>query len=141
LAASDVFVLPSGEEGFGLSVAEAQACEVPVLVSDIPVFAEVVEHGRTGYLIKPDDYKEFARRAVALLGSEATRTRMGLAGRESVLKRFDKQVFVRRMMALYDGASERNGRPVPRRPGSHHTRPGDGIRPSARPSPPGGKDR
>jgi glycosyltransferase involved in cell wall biosynthesis len=102
LSASDVFVLPSREEGFGLSVAEALACQVPVLVSRLPVFDEVVGHGRTGYLIDSDNYEEFARRAVELLGSATTRKRMGLAGRESVLKRFDKQAFARRMMALYD---------------------------------------
>ena len=69
LQASDLFVLPTREEGFGLSIAEAQACQVPVLTSAIPPLDEVVAHGRTGYLLDPDNHSQFSEHVIRLLDS------------------------------------------------------------------------
>lgn len=102
LAASDLFVLPTTEEGFGLVVAEAQACQVPVLTSAIRPLDEVVDDGRTGYLIEPGDDFAFARRAVELLRSESARRAMGAAGRAWVDEHFSLESYVGRLMALYD---------------------------------------
>jgi L-malate glycosyltransferase len=101
LCASDLFVLPTREEGFCLSVAEAQACQVPVLTSAIQPLDEVVDEGRTGYLTRPDDYLGFAARAIELLESEDLRRSMALAGRAWVLSRFSRQVYVDKVQNLY----------------------------------------
>ncbi len=101
LRMSDLFVLPSKEEGFGLSVAEAQACQVPVLTSAIRPLDEVVDDSRTGYLIPPEDHEQFAHRAIELLESEDTRRKMGEAGRSWVLSRFSGRAHVDRIMSLY----------------------------------------
>ena len=53
LSASDVFVLPSAQESFGLAALEAMACEVPVVASRVGGLPEVIEHGVTGYLASP----------------------------------------------------------------------------------------
>jgi glycosyltransferase involved in cell wall biosynthesis len=103
LRASDLFVLPTLEEGFGLAPAEAQACEVPVLTSAIPPLDEVVDHGRTGFLLDPDDPKAFARQAVALLGSAEARREMGRAGRRWVVERFGRRAYLGRMESIYAG--------------------------------------
>jgi len=102
IRASDVFVLPTREEGFGLSVAEAQACQVPVLTSAIEPLNEVVDQGRTGYLIDPDDFASFAERTIALLNSQNDRDAMGQAGRHWVVSRFGKQEWAARVGAFYD---------------------------------------
>lgn len=105
LSVSDLFVLPSREEGFGLSPAEAQACEVPVLSSAIRPLDEVIDDGRTGYLIPPGDHEQFAARAQELLSDEEARRRMGEAGRQWVMHRFSKPAFVRRLTDLYEEAT------------------------------------
>jgi glycosyltransferase involved in cell wall biosynthesis len=109
LCASDLFVLPSREEGFGLSVAEAQACQVPVLTSAIQPLDEVVDDGRGGYLIPPEDHEQFARRAVELLEAEDARKKMGTFGRSWVLDRFSRVAHVGRMMSLYHEISAVGG--------------------------------
>jgi glycosyltransferase involved in cell wall biosynthesis len=109
LCASDLFVLPTREEGFGLSVAEAQACQVPVLASAIQPLDEVVDDGRSGYLIPPDDWGQFARRAVELLQAENVRREMGASGRRWVHNRFGRQAYVGRMMDLYEEVAEQVG--------------------------------
>jgi glycosyltransferase involved in cell wall biosynthesis len=101
LAASDLFMLPTREEGFGLVLAEAQACEVPVLTSSIRPLDEVVHDGVTGHLIPPDNAELFAALALNLLRSPKRRTEMGRHGRAWVTARFSPTVFVARMMALY----------------------------------------
>lgn len=102
LRASDLFVLPTTEEGFGLAVAEAQACQVPVLSSRIRPLDEVVNNGQTGFLLNPEDYERFAIRCIDLLGSEVARRSMGVAGRSWVIQRFGMQQHAERIMALYE---------------------------------------
>jgi glycosyltransferase involved in cell wall biosynthesis len=102
LAASDLFILPTTEEGFGLSIAEAQACQVPVLTSLIPPLDEVVDNGRTGHLIPPGDHEQFARLASDLLGNPEHRKAMGAAARSWVLARFSNQAHIQHITSLYD---------------------------------------
>jgi glycosyltransferase involved in cell wall biosynthesis len=105
LCASDLFILPTEEEGFGLSVAEAQSCQVPVLTSSIPPLDEVVDNGRTGYLIQPKDYDQFANQAVRLLQCDEVRKEMGIAGRRWVCERFGHPTHAMRVMSLYQQIS------------------------------------
>ena len=78
LSASDVFLLPSEQESFGLAALEAMACEVPVVASNVGGLPEVIEHGVTGFLHEPDDLDGMAASALAL----ALRQRPAPAGRE-----------------------------------------------------------
>jgi glycosyltransferase involved in cell wall biosynthesis len=102
MAASDLFVLPTKEEGFGLVVAEAQACGVPVLTSNVPPLAEILEDGVTGYCLDSDDDKAFASIALRLLRDPAVRARMSAAGRTFVLDRFDVRPYADRLTQIYD---------------------------------------
>jgi glycosyltransferase involved in cell wall biosynthesis len=102
MRASDVFVLPTREEGFGLSVAEAQACEVPVVTSAIEPLDEVVDAGKTGYLVGPDDVSAFAAHTIGLLEHQDERMAMGQAGRRWVVARFGKQACAASIELFYD---------------------------------------
>jgi glycosyltransferase involved in cell wall biosynthesis len=70
-----VFVYPSLYEGFGLPVAEAMACGVPVVTSDRSSLPEVV--GDSGVLVNPQHTQELAAAVVALLGDGERRRELG----------------------------------------------------------------
>ena len=102
LCASDLFVLPTKEEGFGLVLAEAQACGVPVLTSSIHPLDEVVSNGNTGWLIPPDDYRQYAKLAAELIANKERYSQFSAAARSFVAQRFGAQGFADRVMDLYE---------------------------------------
>jgi L-malate glycosyltransferase len=70
LAISDLFILPSENESFGLAALEAMACEVPVISSNAGGLPEVNIHGVTGYVSEVGDYEDMARHCIDLLTNE-----------------------------------------------------------------------
>lgn len=85
---ADVLLSPSAMEGFGLSVAEAMSCELPVVVSDRGSLPELVAADEGGFLCDPDAPEAFVRRVLLLLSEPLLRRKFGLANRERVDRLF-----------------------------------------------------
>jgi D-inositol-3-phosphate glycosyltransferase len=88
-------------ETFGMALCEAMACGAAVVASDFGGFREVVDHGVTGYLVRPQDPADLARHANMLLADPALAHRMGLAGREKVLATFSWAAVADRLEEVY----------------------------------------
>ena len=72
LAISDLFIMPSASESFGLAALEAMACEVPVISSNAGGLPEVNIHGETGFLSEIGDVEDMAKNAIQILSNEHT---------------------------------------------------------------------
>jgi glycosyltransferase involved in cell wall biosynthesis len=103
LSASDVFLLPSEQESFGLAALEAMACEVPVVASNVGGLPEVISHGVTGFLHEPDDLDGMAASALALLTDSALHQRVANAACTRVREEF----CVNRVVPMYEEYYER----------------------------------
>ena len=88
LALSDLMLLPSQLESFGLAALEAMACEVPSIATRVGGVPEVIEDGRTGCLAEVGDVEHMARCAVELLSDEKKLRDMGYRARVSAQSRF-----------------------------------------------------
>ena len=82
--AADAFAFPSVKEGFGLVVLEALAAGLPVVATDIPVFAEYLEDGRNALLVPPGDPTALAAALRRLAGDPALRCKLAAGGRPLV---------------------------------------------------------
>ncbi|MDM7275345.1 MAG: glycosyltransferase family 4 protein [Thermoprotei archaeon] len=103
LWASDVFVLPSRTEAFGMSALEAMAAGVPVVALKIGGLPELVSHGVTGYLASSEE--ELVRLTVELAGDPGLAAKMGS---QAMLRasEFDCQRMMPRYIAVYRLASK-----------------------------------
>lgn len=94
-----VFVHLARQESLPGAVVEALASGTPVVAYDIPGTRELVRHGETGFLVRPGNVGEVARRIVELLESPALSEKMGALARESATRRFS----VESVAATYAG--------------------------------------
>ncbi|MEO8257627.1 MAG: N-acetyl-alpha-D-glucosaminyl L-malate synthase BshA [Acidobacteriota bacterium] len=88
LSISDLFLLPSAQESFGLAALEAMACELPVIASCVGGLPEVITHEENGFLHAPDDLDGMARSAVRVLTDPQLHRRVAGAARRAVHQRF-----------------------------------------------------
>jgi N-acetyl-alpha-D-glucosaminyl L-malate synthase BshA len=83
LGCSDLFLLPSENEAFGLVALEAMACGVPVVATNIGGIPEVVTDGEAGYLAPVGDVDAMAEAGIALLSDNAGWKRASVAARHA----------------------------------------------------------
>jgi glycosyltransferase involved in cell wall biosynthesis len=101
LDAVDVVALPSLSEGMPLTAIEASAMARPVVATAVDGTPEVIRDGRTGRLVPPADPAALARALLALLRDPESARRMGRAGRDYVLDRFDLDRHVEATARVY----------------------------------------
>lgn len=101
LAAADLFVLPSLEEGMSLALLEAMAAGLPLVACDIPGNRAVVEDGRDGLLVPPGSPPRLAAALRDLLDHPARASELGAAARRRVAAEFTLAATVDRHLELF----------------------------------------
>ena len=101
LAQADAFVLPSRSEAFPNGAIEAMAAGLPVVASAVGGLLDLIEPGRTGLLVPPDDPPALAQAIDGLVGAPARAAALGTAARDEVARRYSFERMVRAFEDLY----------------------------------------
>ena len=102
LSVSDVLLMPSETESFGLAALEALACEVPVIASRVGGIPEVVDDGLTGCLAEVGDIEKMSEDAARLLADDRLRHEMGRRARHSALARYSTDLVIPQYIDFYE---------------------------------------
>ena len=101
MAASDLLILPSVAEAFGLVLAEALFLGTPVVATNVGGIPEIVSEGVDGILVPPADSGALADAIVELLTNDERRQKMAGGGRQKILTKFRFEEMVRSYETLY----------------------------------------
>ena len=94
-------VIPSVDEGLGLVAVEALLCETPVVAFDSGGLRDVIQHEKTGLLVKPGDRAALASALDNLLARDGRGSQLGRAGRLYALSAFAPESAARRYAEIY----------------------------------------
>lgn len=103
---ADILIFPSIREGFGLSVAEAMSCGLPVVAFNTSSIPELIDHEIGGYLTDIDDVERFSGYVNALAESTSLRKQMGSYNRIKVEKQFTQARMIKGYCRLFEEVSD-----------------------------------
>jgi len=102
LSESKALVFPSLCEGFGLVVLEAFSQMKPVLVANIAPLSEIVSDKINGYVVSPYDPSDWVNAIDKIINDEKNATKMGLAGRKLLEKKYNVQNMLNEILNMYN---------------------------------------
>lgn len=102
LVDSDIFVLPSYTEAIGLSVMEAMAAGLPVVVTPAGALPDMLTHGTHCLFVNPGAPFELAQQLLALIHNRDLRQQMGCANRAIIEAHYNEEAFLERLVAAFD---------------------------------------
>ena len=114
----DIAVVPSvtDSESFGVSAVEAEACRIPVIISDVPGLMEATQPGVTSVVVTRRSPQALADAIVLLYQNPEVRKRMGEAGRKLAVERFDYLICFENIEKIFlELAKNKNEHPSRRR--------------------------
>lgn len=109
LAASDLVVLPSHAEALPTVLLEAAAAGRPAVATEVGGVPEIVENGRTGFVVPRDDPAALGDAISRILGDPALARRFGVAARARAERLFDMRRLVERTLSLWQAVAIVNG--------------------------------
>ena len=101
--ASDVFVFPSTSEGFGMAAGEAMCMGLPVVATDIPGIASLIENEVSGILVAPGDPEALAKQIERVISDSELRRTLSIAGRERIIDHFSLERVTAQVAEFYRG--------------------------------------
>lgn len=102
ISSLDILILiPKGREGFGRTLAEGMACEVPVIGSSVGGIKEIIDDKKNGLLVSPGDETAVAEAIDALLKNQKLALQLAKQGRKKVKAKFTINLHVKRIEKIY----------------------------------------
>lgn len=101
LKSSDLFVLPSVKEAFGLVLLEAMAAQLPIIASNVGGIPEIIQNHKNGELVESEAPQALSAKIIELIGNQALGQKLAFIGHHDV-KNFDIKLMARKTEEVYD---------------------------------------
>ena len=102
LSASDLFLMPSQSESFGLSALEAMSCGVPVVSSSVGGLPELILQNETGFIAEFGDVDRMAKYTIDLLKNDRKRKIFSKNSRNRAIKNFETNLLIPKYIEYYE---------------------------------------
>ncbi|MEK7673036.1 MAG: glycosyltransferase family 4 protein [Patescibacteria group bacterium] len=102
LKSSDLFVLPSKREAFGLVLLEAMTIPLAIIASRVGGIPEVITDGKNGILVEPESSKELTKAIKSLITNSDKRQALAEAGHKTVTEEFDAEKMAKEYEIIYE---------------------------------------
>jgi len=106
IAESNALLFPSLFEGFGLVILEAFGQHTPAIVSNLKPMSDIVTHGITGYVLDPNNEKEWAECMLKLTKNYEESKKMGDNGNEQLKTNYNLDVMHQKIITMYENATK-----------------------------------
>jgi len=106
LRCSNLFAFPSSSEGLPNAVIEAALCELPIVASDIDPVLEIIENGRSGWIVPVKGVSQMSAAIKQAAGNPAIAKQQAAAAYNDATRAFDLHKTIRLLETAYDDAIE-----------------------------------
>jgi glycosyltransferase involved in cell wall biosynthesis len=110
LAASDLFLMPSIAESFGMMAVESMACGTPVVAFDGTALSDTIDAPHCGVVVPYKDHEAFGHAIEELLRQPEKRYEMGMRGVDKVRNEYTLDLYLSRHIQLYQNILSRGGK-------------------------------
>ena len=101
LKSADIFVLPSRREAFGYVNLEAMTIPLPIIATRTGGIPEVIQNGKNGLLVEPENIEEMGNALINLIGDEKLRKKMADEGKKILEKKFSAKIMAEKYEKIY----------------------------------------
>ncbi len=108
--ATDVFILPSSSEGVSIALLEAMSCGLPVVASNIPGNAEIIQNGKNGLLFDVENRMDCAQKIVLLLKDEQLADRLRNEARRTIEELYSSDIMTKSFIEIYRKIFAKSGK-------------------------------
>lgn len=102
LQASDIFVFPTENEAFGISLIEAMACGLPVVATPVGGIKEIISHGQNGLLVEVGDFEQIYNALETLISDDGLSAILGDAALQTVRSKYSRECITKQYLKLFE---------------------------------------
>jgi glycosyltransferase involved in cell wall biosynthesis len=101
LQASDLFVFPTENEAFGISLIEAMACGLPVISTSVGGVKDIIKHGENGLAVNAGDFQELYDALNLLITDSILSAALGTAAWQTALESYSANIIVQKYIEFF----------------------------------------
>ena len=105
LQASDIFIFPTENEAFGISLIEAMACGLPSISTCIGGVKDILQNQQNGIVVNPGDIQQLFDALDLLLTDTTLSTNLGKAARQTIQTKYSSKIVIKEHIELFKSVS------------------------------------